>query len=524
MYTGGVALFLGIDVGTSAVKALLCDERGGVAGTASEEYPLLQPRAGWTEQETEEWWRGTCAVAKQALARAGLGARDVTGIGLSGQMHGAVLLDRAALATGGTGGRALRPAILWNDQRTARECGEIEEAVGGRRRLVELVGNAALTGFTLPKMLWVRRNEPDVWRRTALVVMPKDFVRWRMTGEVATDVGDASGTLLFDVGSRTWSEAVCAAVGVDRGLLPRVIESGDVAGRLSGWAAGEMGLAPGTPVVAGSGDNMMGAIGAGIVREGMALATLGTSGVIYAHTNVLRPDLGDPSVCGRTHAMCAATGAASKAGGWCATGCMLSAAGALAWAHGALWPGASFDELLAEAVGVPIGCEGLVFLPHLTGERCPHPDPAARGAWVGLSSRHTRGHLARAILEGVTMTMGQILDLFGRIGVKTSRVRLGGGGAKSALWRQMQADVYGLEVALPNTEEGPALGAALLAAVAAGAWGSIEEACGAVIRDSEVLEPDAASITRYAELRSVYAGVYPALAPTFARLQTGASS
>jgi xylulokinase len=507
-------MYLGIDIGTSAVKGLLCDAEGRISAAASEGYALMRPRPGWTEQDPRGWWEAAVKVIRELTAAAGSTA--IGAVGLSGQMHGAVLLRSPETRGEEPAGDVVRPAILWNDQRTAAQCREIEQAAGGRRRLVQLTGNAALPGFTLPKLMWVREHEPESWARVGGVLMPKDYIRWRLTGEAATDVGDASGTLLFDVAARAWSGEMCRLAGIDERLLPRVLESGCVAGRMSDRAAAETGLPGGIPVVAGSGDNMMGAIGAGVVREGMALATLGTSGVIYAHTDLPRPDLGDAENggdggCGRTHAMCAADGSEAGRGGWCATGCMLSAAGALQWAREALWPGATIEELLREAEGAPIGCEGLVFLPHLAGERCPHPDPGARGAWVGLSSRHTRGHLVRAIVEGVTMTMGQILDLFERIGIRVARVRLGGGGARSAMWRQMQADVYGREVALPNTEEGPALGAVLLAGVAAGAWRTVRDACEAVIRETELREPEREAVKRYAALRDRFARVYPAL-------------
>lgn len=504
-----MANFLGIDIGTSAVKALLLDGEGSVLATASCGYEVSRPREGWSEQDPHVWWMATRNVVQQVMRERPRG--DVAAIGLSGQMHGSVMVRRGAVSDTWDADDVVRPAILWNDQRTALQCWEIEAEVGGRRRLVDSVGNAALPGFTLPKLLWVRKSEPREWYETGLVLMPKDYIRWKLTGEAATDVGDASGTLLFDVARRRWSPEMCRAMKIDEGLLPRVLESGEIAGRTTAWASEETDLPVGVPVIAGSGDNMMGAIGAGIVSEGAAVATLGTSGVLYAHTNQPRPDLGNPEVVGRTHAMCAATGTAASRSGWCATGCMLSAAGALAWARENIAPGVPFDSLIAEAERVPMGCEGLVFLPHLTGERCPYPDPSARGGWVGLTARHTRAHLVRAVIEGVTFTMGQILDIFRATGIRPERIRLGGGGAKSAFWRQMQADVYGVPVSLPNTEEGPALGAALLAGVAAGAWRTIDEACDAVIRETEVREPDASAVARYRDIRSVHEKVYPAL-------------
>lgn len=514
---------LGLDIGTSSTKAVLCDARGRILATASSPHRSLAPRPGWSEQEPDGWWTATLSAIGGVLGDAGLPGDSVACVGLSGQMHGSVLLGARALGGDGRDAHALRPALLWNDQRTAEQCTAIEAAVGGRRALVEMVGNAALTGFTLPKLLWVREHEPEVWARVAAWCLPKDFIRLKLTGELATDVGDAAGTLLFDVDRRRWSGAAHAAHGLDPTLSPPVLESCAVAGRITAWAARETGLRAGTPVVAGSGDNQCGAVGAGVVEPGLVLATLGTSGVVYAHCRQPRKDLGDAATpAGRVHTMCAADGTAGAAGHWSLTGCMLSAAGSLQWLREALFPDVPYERLLAEAEAVPIGAGGLVFLPHLTGERCPHPDPAARGGFVGLTSRHTRGHLVRAVVEGVTLTMRQILDIFGSVGVETTRVRLGGGGARTAFWRQLQADVYGTIVELPNTEEGPAFGAALMAGVGvgvgAGAWGTVAEACAVSIGLTETREPDPARAARYAELLTAYRPLYPALRGHFEAL------
>jgi xylulokinase len=372
--------------------------------------------------------------------------------------------------------------------------------------LVELVGNAALAGFTLPKLLWIRKHLPRIWEATACFMLPKDFVRLKLTGEAATDVGDASGILLFDVVKRGWSDRAIQAFGIERRLLARVVESCEVAGRITAWAAGETGLKEGTLVVGGSGDNQCGAVGAGVVSPGVVLATLGTSGVMFAHAGAPKKDLpgaGAPS--GRLHTMCSGTGTASDRTGWCITGCMLSAAGCLQWVHDKLFPGLSYDELFAEAAGAPPGCEGLIFLPYLTGERCPYPNPEARGGWIGLTSRHTRAHLVRAVIEGVTFAMGQILDLVRSTGVPVERVLLGGGGAKSALWRQLQADVYGIQVETTNAEEGPAFGAALMAAVGVGAYASVPEACEATISTVGITKPSA---TEYGASRAKFGEGY----------------
>lgn len=503
-------LLLGVDIGTSSTKAVLIDAAGRVAGVESAPHPISQPRPGWSEQEPEDWWTSVVAAVRGAVGRAGARAEDVRGIGLSGQMHGLVLLPREVLGGGGVEARTLRPAILWNDQRTARECAEIEERAGGRAALVELVGNAALTGFTLPKVLWVRKHEPEVWRRAAMLLLPKDYVRLRLTGNLATDAGDAAGTLLLDVDRRVWSARMMELFDIDGALLPPVVESAAPTGGLTAWAAGELGLREGTMVVGGSGDNQAGAVGAGVVSAGLVLCALGTSGVVFAHSRTPRKD--GP---GRLHTMPAATGDARTPGGWCNTGVMLSAAGSLGWCRDTLFPTESYERLLAEAEATPPGCEGLAFLPYLTGERCPHADPAARGGWIGLTSRHGRGHLVRAVLEGVSFGMAEIVDLVRGLGVPVERMRLGGGGARSAIWRRMMAEVCGCAVEVPNTEEGPALGAALMAGVGAGVWPGVAAACAAAITVRERVEPGPGA-SAYGPAREAYSALYPALRGWFA--------
>ncbi len=510
-----MSLLLGIDIGTSSVKVLAIDPQGHVRASASASYPVLQPETGWSEQDPQEWWQGCVTAIRAVLASPSLGpdaASQVVGIGLSGQMHGSVLLDKKAKDHAGAEARALRPAILWNDQRTAAECRQIESEMGGRRRLVEYVGNAALTGFTLPKLLWVRGHEPQVWAKVAHVLLPKDFIRLKLTGELATDVGDASGTLAFNVDDRAWSRPVMSRLNMDPALFPTAHESAAVTGRLSPWAAQQTGLSAGTIVVGGSGDNQVGAVGAGVVSPGLVLATLGTSGVIYAHSERPHKDLPLPAgaTCGRVHTMCAATGTQREPRGWCITGVALSAAGSLQWVHDQLFPQTSYDQLLAEAESVEPGCDGLVFLPYLTGERCPYAEPGARGGWMGLTSRHGRAHMIRAVIEGVTFSMAQILDLVRSVGVPVSAVRLGGGGAKSALWRQMQADMYGCQVSTTNTEEGPAFGAALLAGVGAGLWNSVPEATAATVRQTESRDPGPQAL-QYARSRAVHNALWPAI-------------
>lgn len=514
---------LGIDVGTSGTKAIVASERGDILADASEEHGISMPHAGWTEQDPETWWQGAIRAGARAIAAAGLRPGGVRAIGLSGQMHGSVLLDHAAVAARGQRAGVIRPAILWNDQRTAAQCAEIERLAGGRRGLVELVGNAALPGFTLPKLLWVREHEPDAWSRVAMVMLPKDYVGFRLTGVCATDVGDASGTLLLDPDRRTWSDRALGLYGIDPSILPPAFESGAIVGQVTNWAAAQIGVAPGTPVVAGSGDNQAGAIGAGVVRPGQVLATLGTSGVIYAHADRPRRDLtasdgSDGLPPGRLHTMCAADGDRTRAGSWSLTGCTLSAAGALKWARDLLAPGVPYDDILREAQSVPAGSGGLLFLPSITGERCPHPDPLARGAWVGLTARHTRAHLLRAVIEGVTYTMAEILDIVRGAGVEVRTVRLGGGGARSRFWRQLQADCYGAPVATTNTEQGPAFGAALLAGVGAGVWKSALEATDACVHETERIEPEARGVKENSPAREAFAGLHAGIRDRFPML------
>ena len=445
-----MAHLLGIDIGTSGTKTLVCTDGGAVVATATAPHPIASPRPGWSEQHPADWWSAVVAATRAVVRRAKVKPGDVGGIGLSGQMHGSVFLA--------DGVEPLRPAILWNDQRTAEQCGQIEAKAGGRRRLIELVGNPALTGFTAPKILWVRQHEPRVYAKAKHVLLPKDYVRLRLTGEYATEVSDASGTLLLDVARRRWSDELLGLLQIDRSLLPAVSESPEVTGRLTAGAAAELGLAAGTPVVGGAADNAAGAVGSGVVAAGLVSAILGTSGVVFAHADA--PAL-DPA--GRVHTMCHAV-----PGKWCVFGCMLSAGGSFQWFRNTLG-GAEvaaarraradpYELLVADAATAPAGCEGLLFLPYLTGERCPHPDPLARGGWVGLTARTTRAMMVRSVLEGVTFGMRDALEILRGMGIPAAEVRASGGGARSGFWRQLQADVYDAPVVLTNAAEGPAYG------------------------------------------------------------------
>ena len=468
---------VGLDVGTSAVKAIAIAPDGTVLARAEAGYPLSTPRPGWSEQDPELWW-GAAALAQEQL-----GVPDVAGIGLSGQMHGLVALDEAD--------RVIRPALLWNDQRTAAQCAAIEERVG-RERLIALTGNRALTGFTAPKLLWLRDEEPDSYARIARVMLPKDLVRLRLTGEHATDVTDASGTLLFDVARREWSDAVLDALDLPAAFLPPALESSAVSGHTPG----------GVPVAAGAGDQAAGALGVGVVAAGGAASiVLGTSGVVFGALPAFAADSR-----GRVQAACHAVPAT-----WHVMGVMLSAAGSLQWLRDTIAPGVPFDVLVAEAAAWPPGAEGLLFLPYLAGERAPHADPDARGAFTGLALRHDRGALVRAVLEGVAHGLREILDLLRELGVRPELGRVSGGGARSDLWLEILASVLDLPLERTAVEEGAAYGAALLGGVAAGIFADERAAVAACVRPAGAITPRADWVTPYAEQHDRYRGLYPAL-------------
>jgi xylulokinase len=468
------AVFAGIDVGTSAVKAVAVDETGEVVGRASAGYALSSPVPGWSEQDPDDWVRAT----HESLAQ--LGHARLAGLGVSGQMHGLVALDGAR--------RPLRPAILWNDQRTAAECAEIEKTVG-RERLIAATGNAAATGFTAPKLLWMRRHEPELFERIRYVLLPKDYVRLRLTGDLATDVADASGTLLFDVGAREWSTTVLDALEIPVSWLPPARESPERTGSFGG-----------VPVAAGAGDQAAGAVGVGVYRPGPASIVLGTSGVVFAATPEFRAD-----PLGRAHSFCHAV-----PGTWHAMGVMLSAAGSLGWLQPVVG-GEPIERLLAEAEERPAGADGVTFLPYLTGERTPHADPDARGAFVGLHASQSRGSLVRAVLEGVAFGLRDSLDLLRDTGLTLELGRVSGGGARSALWLEIVASVLELPLERVAVDEGAAYGAALLGGVAAGAWADVGEAVSACVRPIERIEPNPDWAEVYRERRERFRMLYPAL-------------
>jgi xylulokinase len=493
-------LLLGIDVSTTGAKALLIGPMGDVVASASTPLAVSTPHPLWSEQEPADWWDGVVLSIRQVLAESGAAPEAIAAIGLTGQMHGLVLLDE--------NGEVLRPAILWNDQRTGAQCDEIRARVG-RERLIRITGNDALTGFTAPKILWVREHEPEVYARARHMLLPKDFVRFRLTGEYATDRAGGSGTLLFDLGRRDWSDEVVEALEIPREWLPPTHEGPQVTGRVSAGAAGATGLLAGTPVVGGGGDQAAGAVGVGAVAPGIISLVLGTSGVVFATT---AGPLVEPE--GRLHAFCHAV-----PGRWHFMGVMLSAAGSLRWYRDTAAAGAAYRALDEEATAVAPGSEGLLFLPYLTGERTPHPDPLARGAFVGLTVRHSRAHLTRAVLEGVAFGLKDSFELIQESGMGPVReVRVSGGGAQSPLWRQIIADVLGAELRTVNTTEGAAYGAAMLAAVGAGFYESVPAACERMIALTGRTVPLAPNVEAYRAYYELYRELYPALSGMFRRL------
>ncbi|MBI3947944.1 MAG: xylulokinase [Armatimonadetes bacterium] len=498
---------LGIDVGTTGTKALVIGEDGRARGSATADHPLTTPRPGWAEQDPEEWWRATGAAVRAACERAAVAPESIAGVGLSGQMHGSVFLDESH--------RVLRPAILWCDQRTAPQCERITEAVG-RDRVIAITCNPVLTGFTAPKIVWVKENQPEVYARVRRVLLPKDYIRFRLTGEFATEVSDASGTSLFDVPRRRWSGEILAALGIPEEWLPRVYESSEVSGRVSAAGAAKTGLKEGTPVVGGGGDQAAGAVGNGIAASGAVSISLGTSGVVLACADapVMDPEL-------RTHTFCHAV-----PGKWHVMGVVLSAGGSLRWyrdvvaaadADRARRQGVDPYELItAGAARAPIGSEGLLFLPYLTGERTPYPDPDARGVFFGLSLRHDRRHLARAVIEGVSFALRDSLEILREIGLTIGEVRVSGGGARSEVWRGILSAVLNVPLSQAAAEEGPAFGAALLAGVGVGTYPSVPEACARAIAARRVTEPPPPQRVRaYEEHYRLYRGLYPQLRGLF---------
>jgi xylulokinase len=489
---------LGIDVGTGGTRALIIDEKGRVVSSATEEHaPFASPRIGWAEQQPEDWWRACGVAVRKALGNAKLAGDHIACIGFSGQMHGAVMLDDQD--------RVVRPALIWCDVRTEKQCVDLTRRVGAEV-LIRLTCNPALPNFTLTKFLWVRENEPGNWQRVRSVMLPKDYVRFRLTGSRATDVADASGTLLLDVANRRWSDEILKLADFDAALLPALYESPDICAEVSAAGAAETGLKKGTPVVAGAGDQAAGATGMGIVTPGAVSATIGTSGVVFAATD--RPAL---DAKGRLHTFCHAA-----PGRWHVMGVTQAAGLSLRWFRDQFGAGREdgrdpYERLTSEAACVPPGSDGLLWAPYLMGERTPHLDPNARGALIGLTASHTRAHVIRSILEGVAFSLRDSFTLFAEMGVPVKSIRLGGGGARSALWRQIQADVYGHKVEIVEAEEGAAYGAAVLAGVGAKMWTSVEDACTEAIRVAQSIAPEPAVAQQMNASYTAYRRIYPSI-------------
>lgn len=492
--------FLGIDTSTTSSKALLIDESGNVIAVASAPHTLQTPKPLWSEQDPHEWWEAVSASIRSVLEKASIGGERIAAVGLTGQMHGLVLLDKT--------GDVLRPAILWNDQRTQSQCDEIHQRIG-KEKFIRITGNVALAGFTAPKILWVQENEPDVFAKAKHVLLPKDYIRFKLTGEYAMDKADGAGTVLFDFKSRNWSGEVLEALGIEALWMPRTFEGPEFTGQVTDDAASTTGLKVGTPVAAGAGDQAAGAVGVGAVQPGVVALTVGTSGVVFATTAsaLIEPE-------GRLHAFCHAV-----PGMWHFMGVMLSAAGSLQWYRDTLAPQMSFDDLLMEAESVSAGSQGLQFLPYLSGERTPHADPLARGAFIGLTLRHGRGHMTRAVLEGVSFGLKDSFTLIRNAGLGAiTQVRASGGGTKGALWRQILASVLEAELVTVNTTEGAAFGAALLASVGAGVWPDVVSASKAAVKITGSTIPNPGQVLAYRKAYPLYQELYPTLKSSFEKM------
>ncbi|NLC33157.1 MAG: xylulokinase [Clostridiales bacterium] len=488
---------IGIDLGTSGTKTVLFDASGRQGFEAEINYPLYQPHNGWAEQDALDWRNACFDTIRQVIKGSGVDRKDIVGIGISGQMQGLVMLDEAD--------EVLRRSIIWADQRTGEECRDIEEIVG-RERLMDITLSPALTGFTLSKILWVRKHEPEIYKRCRQILLPKDYLRYCLTGDFATEVSDASGTQLLDIKNRDWSEELLTLLDIDPALLPRVYESPEITGYISREAAKQTGLSTSTAVVGGAGDNAAAAVGTGVVREGRAFTTIGTSGVVFAHTDDLKAD---PQ--GRIHSFCCAV-----PGAWHVMGVTQSAGLSLQWLRNNFYPeDQEYEKINQDIAQTPVGAERLLFTPYLMGDRTPHLDPLSRGAFVGLSAMHTKKHMARAVMEGVCFALKESQTLLTELGVCANVMSLCGGGAKSPVFRQMLADVYRLPCNLPLMTNSAALGVAILAAVGCGMYSSVPEACDEILKFKEAEKPDEKNAETYRQYYEVYRGIYPALKETY---------
>ena len=499
-------MWLGIDIGTGGSRALLVDSRGAVrAGYTAPHEDMAMVRPLWAEQRPENWWDAGVEAIRGALAQAGIAGSEVKGVGLSGQMHGLVILDSE--------NRVIRPSLIWCDQRSQGQVDAVNAKLG-RENILRYIANPVLTGFTLPKLLWVRDCEPRYFERVRRVLLPKDYFRFRLTGEFASEVSDASGTAVFDVVNRRWSYEMMDGLGLDRSILPRCYESSEITGAITPDVAALTGLAAGTPVVGGGGDQAASAVGNGIVEPGIVSCTIGTSGVVFAHMEDVAYD---PA--GRVHTFCHAV-----PGKWHVMGVTQGAGLSLQWLRNRLAPGASYDSLTAEAAHSPRGAQGLFWLPYLMGERTPHLDATARGGWIGITASHTRADLIRAVIEGVSYSQRDCLDIIEGLGVAVSSVRASGGGAKSEFWRALLAGILGKRVVTLETQEGSAYGAALLALAGTGEYASVPEVCRAAIRETASVSPDDAAAAFYRTAHGIYQSLYPALKPIYAQIAALGSS
>ena len=508
-----MSCYLGIDIGTSGTKTLAIDVSGNVLAESVAEYPVHQPRPGWTEQDPEDWWKATVKTVRAVIRKANLKPDSVKAIGLSGQMHGSVFLDAK--------GQVIRNALLWNDQRTAAECEQITTAAGGRKNLIKMVANPALTGFQAPKILWLRNNEKRHFDKLAKVLLPKDDIRRRLTGDFVTEVSDASGTLLLDVVKRKWSKRLLGKLELDEQILPRVVESDEVTGTLTEEAAKKLGLTTKCKVVGGAGDCAAGAVGNGVVRKGILSTSIGTSGVMFVHSDEPQYD-----ATGRLHTFCHAVN-----GKWHMMGVNLTSGGSLQWWVDSILQGLTgitsknrYAAATTEAAAIAAGSDGLLFLPYLNGERTPHADPNARGSFVGMNPTHTRGHMTRSVMEGVTYALRDSLDIIQALDVPVRQIRASGGGSKNPMWRQMQADVFGKKITTLEVEQGPAFGVALLAAVGDGAYRSIESACKATIKIAEETPANRVATKQYNQLFPIYRELYGQLKDSMTRIAEYQSS
>lgn len=504
-----MAYLIGVDLGTSGTKTVLFAEDGTVAASCTIEYPLYQPQNGWAEQDPLDWWNAVCGTTKAVIAKAGISASEIKGVGLSGQMHGLVMLDKS--------GNVLRKSIIWCDQRTAKECEEITQKVGAEN-LIKITANPALTGFTASKIMWVKNNEPEIYEKCAHILLPKDFIRYKLTGEFATEVSDASGMQLLDVPNRKWSDQVLDALQIEKSLLGKVYESPEITGKVTKAASDLTGLAEGTAVVGGAGDNAAAAVGTGTVQDGRAFTTIGTSGVVFAHTSKLSID---PK--GRVHTFCCAV-----PGAWHVMGVTQGAGLSLKWfrdnfCHEEMIAAAGMKKdpyflMDKQAEEIPIGSDRLLYLPYLMGERTPHLDPNCRGVFFGLSAMHTRQHLLRAVMEGVTFSQRDSVEVLREMGVSINEMLACGGGGSSPLWRQMLADVYGCPVKTVVSKEGPALGVAILAGAGTGVYSSVQDGCAAVIKTNPPQNPISQNSAEYEKFYNIYRALYPALKNNFSEL------